>query len=108
MRPFDDWFNSYRTPLDPYGIGNRKRGIRHPAYFDDLLDIAKRVLGEPSIVERVTAQRSLTVKVTQGNRQYRVTVEYITGDETPPVHMEIEDNEGNSVNLDDKHPDYTE
>lgn len=99
----DDWYNRYNRDFQ-----NRRWGNRPPTFFDDLMDVANRVIKEPHILDRVKAKRSLTVRVKRGNRHYKVIVEDVTDDENPPVHMEIEDDEGNPVEFSDKHPDWTE
>ena len=95
----DEWWKAH------YGFPHHPK---RPTFFDDLMEVAERVLNNPQVIDRLTAKRSITLKVRRNNRVYKVVVEDVTGSEEPPVHIEIEDENGKSVDISDKHSDYVE
>ena len=104
MFPYDEswWLNN----TNPYNWNFPKKPS---SFLDEVMKVIENLMDNQDVIDRLNIKKSATINVEKDGKQYKVFIEEVAPESVePPVKIEIQDDDGNTINDSDKHPDFTE
>ena len=104
MFPYDEkwWINN----TNPYNWSFPKKPS---SFLDEVMKVIENLMDNQDVIDRLNIKKSATINVKKDGKQYKVFIEEVAPESVePPVKIEIQDDDGNTINDSDKHPDFTE